>query len=770
MFTDTGTICRLIDAARRRGDAALVGAEAMAIARAIGIRCPESLPIRDADHAATADIGRFGDRVVVKGISARIVHKSDVGAVTVVANQRELVVAAVQEMARRLEQYAPTTFLISEYVPHDRAFAGELIVGARWTVDFGPVVTVGPGGVSAEFIAANLRPDRNVAFVSPVLPMRRPLDELLRDSAAVELATGTFRGQPARLPLADLEALVTRVGALAERFADLGIAEFEINPLVVSDGQLVALDARVIVGRDVPAAVPRPIEKLRHLLAPDRVAIVGVSADMNPGRIILHNLLREGFDPARVIVVKPGVERIEGCRCVPSLAALPEPVDLLVLSVPAPLAATLAVEAIQSQSAESLIIIPGGFEEKSGGAGLAAGVQAALERARQTPGLGPVINGGNCVGIRSKPGRYDTMFIPEDRLPPEPGPVAPIAMIAQSGAFVLSTLGKLPRINPKYVITVGNQIDLTIGDYLRYFKSDFDLDLFAVYVEGFKPHDGTAFMEAASEIVAGGRTVILYRGGRTAAGVRATSSHTAAMAGEYDVMRALARQAGVIVADTLSDFEDLIKLFALLRDRDVGGWQLAAMSNAGFECVAYADNLGAFRLAPLTGRTIGRLRTLFKLSRADALVDVQNPLDLTPMMGDLSYDEVVRAVLADETVDVGVIGCVPMTPSLNTLPLRPARGDAAFGADSIVTRLAAINEETRKAWIGIVDAGALYDPMVSRLEAAGIATFRTADRALKLFEIFCAERLRHAVARHRERSLDPFGMPDERAHESIATS
>jgi acyl-CoA synthetase (NDP forming) len=739
---DFDAIHRLVEAARRRGDAVLVGPDAMAVAAAIGVACPASLAVPSVPAIAALDLTPLGDRVVIKAVSPGLVHKSDAGAIAIVENDRARVAAELDDMAQRLRMFAPS-FLVSAFVPHDHAFGGELIAGAQWTAEFGPVVSLGPGGTATEFLARTLQRDRSVAILSPSLIARQPLDTTLRACAAVEMATTTFRGREAAMSIDAVAEVMQRLAAAAARFAEFGIADFEINPLVASEGALVALDARLTLGTPPAAPRTRPVQKLRHLLTPARIAIAGVSADLNPGRIIVRNLLREGFDPERITIIKPGVDRVDGCRCVPTLAAMPQEADLLVLSVPAAAAASFVVEAIRNKAAESIIVIAGGLEETSGGKAIADEMLHAIDRSRRTPWQGPVVNGGNCIGVRSKPGRYDTTFIPADRLPLEDGPVAPAAVIAQSGALALTLLNKLVRVNPRYVVTVGNQIDLTVGDYLAYLKDDRDVEVFGVYVEGFKPLDGAAFMSAAAEIVASGRTVVLYRGGRTPAGVRATSSHTASLAGDYAVTRALARQAGVLVAETLDDFEDLVKLFAMLRGRRVDGWRLGALSNAGFECVALADNLGRFELARFSAPTTERLHGIVKLAHAERLVEVRNPLDVTPMIADLEYDEIVRAVLADPHVDAAVVGCVPMTPALNTMPLRPTSAHAAaFGADSIVTRLAQLTETT-KPWIAVVDAGAIYEPMIARLEAAGIPTFRTADRALRLFEIFCGERQRH---------------------------
>jgi len=114
------------------------------------------------------------------------------------------------------------------------------------------------------------------------------------------------------------------------------LGECEINPLVLTAGGPVALDVLVKLGDPGPAPpAARPLHKLRQLLEPSSVAIVGVSQQMNPGHIILNNLLREGFARERIFVVKPRATQIEGCRCVPDVASLPGRVDLLVLAVAA---------------------------------------------------------------------------------------------------------------------------------------------------------------------------------------------------------------------------------------------------------------------------------------------------------------------------------------------------------------------------------------------------------------------------------------------------
>jgi acyl-CoA synthetase (NDP forming) len=334
------------------------------------------------------------------------------------------------------------------------------------------------------------------------------------------------------------------------------------------------------------------------------------------------------------------------------------------------------------------------------------------------------------------------MFIPEYKLPVPAGQVSPVAFVSQSGAFAVSRMSKLGRLNPKFAITLGNQMDLTVGDYLAYLAGDPTLEIFAVYVEGFKELDGLAFLRAAREITASGRVVLLYRAGRTAAGAKASASHTASIAGDYTVTRELATAAGVVVAESLAEFEDLVRVFTLLRDKRADGNRLGAISNAGFECVAIADTLGQLELPSFDEPTAARLEAIYREAKIDQVVDVHNPIDLTPMAGDAVYEQVIRAVLESDGIDVGLVGLVPLTVAMNTLPAGEGHREDLTRPDGTALRLARLKAELPKAWVAVVDAGSLYDPLVEMLERHGVPTFRTADAALRILNTFVAARAR----------------------------
>jgi acyl-CoA synthetase (NDP forming) len=720
--------------ARAEGRTHLLEPEGYRLLEMLGIRVPEHRFVRSAAAARAVDLDAFpGTSAVIKAVSASILHKTDVGGVAIVAKERDAIAAAIDAMARRLAGSDVAGYLLVEKVAYDPSVGGELLVGARWTEDFGPVVTLAPGGTHAEALARDLAPGKAVAVVSPTLTDPSRIPAILRAKTATSLATRSLRGQPPRLAPATLTELVLALARFASRFLPDPYAELEINPLVSAATGPVALDVLVRLGEGREAdEVQRPLAKIGNLLAPRSLAIVGVSDARNPGRIILENTLRAGFDPERLFVVKPRRDRIDGCRCVPDVASLPGTVDVVVLAVDAAQAPGILETILDERKAESVIMIPGGLGEREGTQDVVRGLRRKLRASRATEWGGPVVNGGNCLGIRSVPGKYNTLFLPEWKAPFHENAASRLAVVSQSGAFLAAKSSALVDLPAKYLISIGNQIDLTLADYLTYLADDADLDVFACYAEGFRPGDGLRFVDVAARIAASGRRVILYRAGRTPTGAAASASHTAAVAGDYVVARELALEAGILVAESLADFVDLVRLAVGLRGGKLRGSRLGAISNAGYECVAIADNVGPFHLATFSDATVARLRDILRGARLDRIVDVRNPLDVTPILADAGFEDAARVILDDPNVDVGIVGCVPMTPALVTLARGPGHDEDIADANSVASRLARLANATSKPWVAVVDAGPLYSPFADALSAAGIPTFRSADRALRL--------------------------------------
>jgi acyl-CoA synthetase (NDP forming) len=757
MDTDAVTrALRLAHDARNEGRSTLLEQEGFEILQALGLHTPARLMVRHSAEVAHTPLLVTG-KVVVKVVADAISHKTDVGGVTVVRNGHQQIEEAVQQMEAAFADVVVSGFSIAEFVPYDHAFGHEWLLGMRWTPDFGPVVTVGIGGVAAEFVSAALEDTRRSVTIVPGAS-RDEIAQALAEFVATPLVTGGIRRQAGLVSRDTLAGTIGRFCGLADACRPDGITEFEVNPLVICQDGPVALDVLATVGRGEPVERPRrPVHKIHNLLQPRSVAIMGVSTRMNPGRVILRNLLREGFDPSAITVVKPATRDIDGCRAVPSIRDLPGTVDLAVLAVSADQVPDALTDIVAGRKAESVIVIPGGLEEKAGTSDLTTPMLDVLARSRASVWGGPVVNGGNCLGIQSRPGRYDTMFIPGHKLGAADAADAPLALITQSGAFAVSRTTRLANVRPRYSITVGNQLDLTVADYLEHLEHDPEVQVFGLYVEGFKPLDGRAALESVRRITASGRTVVLYRAGRTREGATASASHTAAIAGDYSITCALFAGAGAIVADSLDDFTDLVMLFTMLHRHTPAGRRIGAMSNAGYECVAIADSLGGLELARFSGAGCAHMDSILERRRLASLVDVHNPLDVTPMADDETFESLARAILDDGPVDVGVIGCVPATAALNTLAPAPSHEENLAAASAVASRLITLGRTHSKPMIAIVDAGRLYDAFAARLLEGGIPTFRSADRAMRLLGVWVENRVVDRVKAETERWVDAYG-------------
>lgn len=724
-------LAALVAAARAEGRDMLREDEAYTAARALGLEVPAHLVVPARGPVPSLDDLPAG-RVVVKALVSGLAHRSDRGGVRAVPREAAAVEAAIAAMAPGLAGEDLRGWLVAAFVPHDERPGGEILFAVRRTTAFGPVAVVGLGGVQAEWLARGLPP-----AVARLGPGGARLSEGMPAVAA--LAEG-WRGGAAGVGAAPLEALLAHAGAgLADLPAE--ILEVEVNPLVFTPEGPMALDALVRLGAPCAPAPARPRRQVDRLLHPRSIAVAGVSERMNPGRVILRNIVGAGFPREAVMVVKPGAGEVEGCRAVPTLGGLPGRVDLLVLSLAAEAAPGVLEEAVAAAVAEAVILIPGGLGEKEGSEALAGRLEAAVAAGRRR-GDGQVVNGGNSMGVRSVPGCYDTTFIPGSKSSPDPAaPVAPLAVLSQSGAFAISRLDRLVGVRPRYLVTLGNQADLTAGDYLSFWQDDPEVRVAACYLEGFRPGDGAVFLDAAARIRERGGTVILYLGGRTVAGAAAAASHTAAVAPDHRVAGALAREAGVLVADGFEEWEDLLRLAVALQGRTVGGLRLGAVTNAGFECVAAADHQGPFTFPTLGPAAADAVAGVLAAGRLEGVVGVRNPLDVTPITGDAAFAAAVEAVLADPAVDLGLVGAVPLTPALATLAPGPGHAEDLAAPGSLGPRLARLFAATAKPWVVVVDGGRLYDPLASLLEAEGVPVFRGSDRAVRALGAYALNRL-----------------------------
>lgn len=730
---------RILSDCLARGARVLLEQEAYRLLELEGLSVPVTRMVGEAREVTTEILDAIpGERVILKLASRTITHKTDVGGIKIVSKEYSTVAGAVDEIVRTVaDRHGPDAVqgvMIAELVDFSPTFGHELLAGFRIDGAFGPVVSLGLGGIHTEFFHAHLKPLSGLRSCSAFFV---DMEHLLCGSALERPLLGLLRGQGSA-PVAQetLRSFMETLGAMArESYAttpgEPRLAEVEINPVVVdTQGRLVVLDAVARIETAPLARPARPLPKIARLLRPTSAVVAGASTKgMNSGRIILRNLVEGGGVPKdHIYGLHPAAAEIDGVRCFAQIDDLPERVDMAVIAIPAAGGADrIVTDLVEREAVHSITLIPGGFAETEGGKERERRIRDALAASHAAPDGGVILNGGNCLGIVSNPGGYNTFFLPKYKLPFTPARGENLAAISQSGAYLVTQASTFDAvINPRYSISVGNQVDLTVGDYLSYLVDEDGLDVFTVYVEGFQPGDGLQFLEATRRATAAGKAVLLYKAGRSPEGAQAASSHTASMVGDYDTAAALALQAGAVVCDTLDQFQDLSLAFSLLWSRPPKGNKVGVISNAGFEATASADRLGALRLASLLPET---LESLTKALPED-VIDAHNPLDVTPVTNTDGFVRCVELMLGDPTVDCLAVSPVPPTPALNNLPPSEVHRENVYDPASLPSRLVALFQNAEKPMVFCVDSGPLYDPMVRILLEAGAPCYRHIDRAM----------------------------------------
>jgi len=383
---------------------------------------------------------------------------------------------------------------------------------------------------------------------------------------------------------------------------------------------------------------------LRPFFHPRGVAVVGASRRRGTiGGEIFHNLLRYGFE-GPVYPVNPHAEVVQSVVSYPTVEAIPGPVDLAVVVVPAEQVVEVAWQCAR-KGVRALVVISAGFAE-AGEEGRAR--QEELLRVCRATGMRLI--GPNCMGIvNTDPAvRLNATFAPV--LPP-PGRVG---FLSQSGALGLAVMEYANQLGLglSTFVSVGNKADVSGNDLLNYWDDDPNTDVILLYLESFgNPRKFSRIARRVSRR----KPIVAVKSGRTGSGLRATASHTGALVAASDAtVDALFRQAGVIRTDSL---EEMFDVAVLLANQPVpAGPRVAIVTNAGGPGILCADACEAEGLVVpvLSPATQERLRTFLAAHAA-----VSNPVDLVASAPAEHYREAVAAVGADPNVDAVVVIFVP---------------------------------------------------------------------------------------------------------------
>ncbi|KAA0235609.1 MAG: hypothetical protein JJLCMIEE_00520 [Acidimicrobiales bacterium] len=422
-------------------------------------------------------------------------------------------------------------------------------------------------------------------------------------------------------------------GFESESTLEAGEVRFAI-PLSLTDRTIAAFEAREQQAR---------ARSIARLLEPASVAVVGAGKHRgNVGHEIFRNVLFGEFQ-GPVYPVNPDATHVASVAAYPKVSAIPGAVDLAIIAVPTTVVAEV-VRDCAAKGVNGLVVVSAGFAE-TGQEG------AVLEREIASVALrnGMRMVGPNCLGVINTRSdiRLNATFAPD---PPRPGRAG---FMSQSGALGIAILDQADDlgIGISTFVSVGNKADVSGNDMLEFWDGDEDTDVVLLYLESFG--NPRKFGRIARR-VSRSKPIVAVKSGRSVAGRRAASSHTAAMTTTETAVDALFEEAGVIRVDTLEELFDVAQL--LCHQPLPEGHRVGIVSNGGGPAILAADAFEGvgFEVPELTEHTQAELRGVLLPGAA-----VRNPVDLIAAAPAEHYEFTLRKVLADPNVDSVLVSYTP---------------------------------------------------------------------------------------------------------------
>jgi acyl-CoA synthetase (NDP forming) len=442
---------------------------------------------------------------------------------------------------------------------------------------------------------------------------------------------------------------------------------------------------------------------------PRSVAVVGASRTFGKaGNVIILNLLNLQYS-GNIYPVNPRADAILGLKSYPSVSAIPEVVDVVVIATPSVHVPGIMKD-IVSKGVKRVIIISSGFAE---GGENGKRIQEEVLKIAQKAYIR--IIGPNTTGIMSTESMFCTSFIPIESMPK-----GEVAFVAQTGLFLgvlLETILSEEHFGISKVAGMGNKMDVDDPEILEFLLKDGKTKIICFYMEGLKEKRARAFLSAAKKAVAK-KPVLLVKSGITEEGSRAAVSHTASLSGSDQLFTALCRQAGIIRMTDLEELVEAAKAFSfqpLPRGRRVA---LAHYTGAG--CVMGADSIvgEGLRVAPLSENTLSSLEEITPEWHM-----LRNPVDLWPTIeksgSDVAFNAVVKALVEDPQVDGIVLAFGAMKGfSLKWPDLQQYHGKKPI--------LIAVEGDRDKCRI-----------IAERMEEQAFPCYRTVQRAIRALSHMC---------------------------------
>lgn len=442
-------------------------------------------------------------------------------------------------------------------------------------------------------------------------------------------------------------------------------------------------------------------QTLDAIFSPKNVAVIGASETPNSvGRTILWNLISSPFGGA-VFPVNPKRSSVLGIKAYPTIADVPEAVDLAVISTPAPTVPGIIAECVD-RGVKGAIIISAGFKETGpAGAELERQVMQHARRGKMR------IIGPNCLGVMNPITGLNATFA--SRMA-DPGKVA---FISQSGALCTAVLDWSHKENVGFssFVSIGSMLDVGWGDLIYYLGDDPHTESIVIYMETIG--DARAFLSAARE-VALTKPIIVIKPGRTAGAAKAAASHTGSLTGSDEVLEIAFRRSGVLRVNSIAELFYMAEVLA--KQPRPAGNRLTILTNAGGPGVLATDALitNGGALTELTDETMQAFNELLPAAWSH-----NNPVDI---IGDASPERYAKAleIAAKDPNSDGLL--VILTPQAMTDPTQTAAELAPYAQK--------LGKPVIASWMGGNDV--VEGEML--LNRANIPTFSYPDTAARMFD------------------------------------
>ena len=618
----------IITKAIEEGRSALTEAEAKVVLKHYHVPVVEEKLINNINDIIVS-AQEMGFPVVLKGLGSRLTHKTERGVVKLnIKNPDDLQAAAVYIKDAAGDDLEG--FLLQPMLEGKREF----VAGLFFDEQFGPVIMFGLGGIFTEAIG-------DVVF------RLAPLDEeeanrMISEMSAKKLLKD-FRGEKAP----DNDALVRVLIGLSEMAMNIPeIREIDINPLLVSpDGRVTAVDALIVLGeRSLQKTTHVPVKPIAiaKLFYPGSIAFIGASADLSKWGQLMYTNVIAGRYAGKVYLVNPKGGEIAGRKAFKTVAEIPGPVDLAVITIPAGKVLPM-IDELRQKGIKNALLISSGFGE-TGAEGKAL-EEELVKKAREA---GVLILGPNTMGICNP---HCSLYCTGTHVRPKPGDTVLVAQSGNLGTQLLAFAEK-EGIGIRAFSGSGNEAMITIEDYLDGFEVDGMTKTVVLYIESIK--NGRRFFESARR-VGRNKPIIALKGGRTQAGAHAAASHTGAMASNIRVFNAACKQAGIIQANQSMELLDLSAAFSSLPLPH--GNRVAILTLGGGWGVIASDLCAENGLIvqPLSTEIIQKINGLLPAYWSHA-----NPVDLVAEMNTDTHMAIVEELLqwkeCDAIIYMGIIG------------------------------------------------------------------------------------------------------------------